>query len=164
MNVQEMERPGSQVFEQLRRRDRHQVEVKQKREKKKQRAQEKKSRRHRNWVQEEEEGGADAMYGSKGHELPRQAAVVVAPSAGLADGGVAGEPVDDPLVGLTSDPETSDEDAGPECMDAPGILEMIVDPATMPLVSGYGAEASSDESDESDNNYDSDRPLITLRK
>lgn len=93
-----------------------------------------------------------------------QAAVVVAPSAGLADGGVAGEPVDDPLVRLTSDPETSDEDAGPEFMDARGILEIIVDPATMPLVSGYGAEALSDESDESDDSYDSDRPLITLRK
>jgi hypothetical protein len=70
-SLQDARRPSTRVFGQLRRPDREHAEVKKEREKKKRRAQKKAERRKRVWVQEEAEGGADAMYGSKAHELPR---------------------------------------------------------------------------------------------
>jgi hypothetical protein len=95
--LRDARRPSTRVFDQLRRRDREQAEVKKERENKKRRAQKKAERRKRVWVQEEAKGGADAMYGSKAHELPRQAAVAAAkesaddaPSGSARDSGSSG--------------------------------------------------------------------------
>lgn len=155
--VRDAARPGTRVFEQLQNRDRQQAEWKGGRERKKRRVELKAKRRKTNssWHQEEAEGGSDAMYGSKAHQLPRQAAAAAA----------AESPEDadrDSASGSESDGEREDADAGSEYLNAEGLLEFIVDPATMPEVMGVQAEGPDDEG-ESDSGYDSDRPMMCLR-